>query len=120
MLWGNTFEDVHILKMTDGKGGERQRALDALPFLYTIRHHSHAVRYCKVQSGSDQRAGFQPLRHGYHGNWVLLQLPWLPLLFDGGLSSCWLSAPLEGYRGGPRSTRALVSAMGGGGRRLWA
>lgn len=33
-----------------------------------------------VQSGSDRRAGFQPLRLGYHGNCVLLQLPWLPLL----------------------------------------
>lgn len=33
-----------------------------------------------VQSGSDQQAGFQPLRLGFHDNCVLLQLPWLPLL----------------------------------------
>lgn len=54
-----------------------------------------------VQSGSDQRAGFQPLWLGYHDNCVLLQLPWLPRWWsDASSSSCWLSVSLEGYTGG--------------------
>lgn len=57
-----------VLKMADGKRGERRcRALDTFPVAYAIIHHHRSAQYSTVQSGSDQRAGFQTPEAG---------LPW--------------------------------------------
>lgn len=78
-VWGQRSQTVRILKMADGEGGRggvQYRVYTPTPSL-TLHHSSppHSI----VQSNSDHCAVFQPLRLGYHDNWVL-QLPWLPLV----------------------------------------
>lgn len=53
---GQHSEDVLILKMADGKGGERRhKATDALPNPYTIIHHRRTVQCSPVRFSSASR-----------------------------------------------------------------
>lgn len=55
---GHHFEDVLILKMADGRGGEGRgdtERRDTLPFPYAIIHHHRTVRYSPVRLRSARR-----------------------------------------------------------------
>lgn len=113
---------VHVLKMEDGErrggregGGAERCTPSPFPPFFTPSFIITTAQRGTVQSGSDQRAGFQPLRLGFHDNCVLLQLPWLPLL--SAVVWCELQFLLAqrvtgGLQGRPCRTRALLSATG--------